>query len=184
MGSRIIQPLTDYFAECSYSYAEIDANREEISEGLVLKVNSIFEALGFEMTDFRIEGTSFDDDTMKRINRIADMTAEAQAAQAAGLNYAQMQQLEAMREAARNEGGAAGMGMGLGAGMGFGNMMAGAMGGQMMGQQQMSQAPQQQAAPAQDDPMAVLGKLKQLLDGGLITQEEYDTKKQEVLSRL
>lgn len=35
-----------------------------------------------------------------------------------------------------------------------------------------------------DDPMLVLGKLKQLLDGGLITQDEFDTKKTEVLSRL
>ena len=185
MGSRIIQPLTDYFAECGYSYADIDANREEISEGLIQKVNSIFTTLGFDMTDFRIEGTSFDEDTMKRINRIADISAEAQAAQAAGLNYAQMQQLEAMRDAAKNEGGAAGMGMGLGAGMGFGNMMAGAMGSQMMGGQAQPQAQgQTPPPPAEDDPMAVLGKLKQLLDNGLISQEDYDTKKMDVLSRL
>ncbi len=185
MGSRVVQPLTDYLAECRFTYAEIDANREEIAEGLIGKMNPIFTGLGFEMTDFRVEGTSFDEDTMKRINRIADMSAEAQAAQAAGLNYAQMQQLDAMRDAARNEGGAAGMGMGMGAGMGFGNMMAGAMGGQMgMGQQaQQQQAPQQQA-PAAEDPMAVLGKLKQLFEMDLISQEEFDTKKAEVLSRL
>lgn len=184
MGSRIIQPLTDYLAECSFTYAEIDANREEIAEGLVGKMNPVFHQLGFEMQDFRVEGTSFDDDTMKRINRIADMSAEAQAAQAAGMNYAQMQQLEAMREAARNEGGGAGMGMGLGAGMGFGNMMAGAMGMQMQQGQMGQPMQQQQQAPAAEDPMAVLSKLKQLADNGLITQEEYDAKKNEVLSRM
>jgi membrane protease subunit (stomatin/prohibitin family) len=141
------------------------------------------------MTDFRVEGTSFDEATMKRINRIADMTAEAQAAQAVGLNFAQMQQLEAMRDAAKNEGGGAGLGMGLGAGMGFGNMMAGAMAsnmGQQQGQQQQQQ-PQQQsqsAEPAADDPMAKLQKLKKMFDAELISEEEYKTKKQEILSQM
>lgn len=46
------------------------------------------------------------------------------------------------------------------------------------------EVPQQAAAPAQEDPIAVLKKLKALLDAGLIEQSEYDAKKQEVLSRL
>ncbi|MFA0922881.1 PH domain-containing protein [Xanthomonas fragariae] len=40
------------------------------------------------------------------------------------------------------------------------------------------------APPATDDPMQVLSKLKQLLDAGLVTQEEFDAKKVEVLARL
>jgi hypothetical protein len=39
------------------------------------------------------------------------------------------------------------------------------------------------AAPAQD-PMAALGRLKELLQAGLITQEDFDKKKAEILSRL
>lgn len=39
-----------------------------------------------------------------------------------------------------------------------------------------------QSAP--EDPMAALGKAKELLDAGLITQEEYDAKKVEILARL
>ncbi|WP_115554802.1 PH domain-containing protein [Xanthomonas arboricola] len=38
--------------------------------------------------------------------------------------------------------------------------------------------------PAMDDPVQVLGKLKQLLDAGLVTQQEFDAKKAEVLARL
>jgi len=37
---------------------------------------------------------------------------------------------------------------------------------------------------AKEDPLQVLTKLKQLLDAGLITQTEYDSKKTEVLSRM
>jgi hypothetical protein len=40
------------------------------------------------------------------------------------------------------------------------------------------------AVPAPDDPMQVLGKLKQLLDAGLISQGEYEAKKTEVLGRM
>lgn len=40
------------------------------------------------------------------------------------------------------------------------------------------------AAPAADDPMATLQKLKMLFDNQLIDQEEYNTKKAEVLQRM
>jgi membrane protease subunit (stomatin/prohibitin family) len=176
MAGRIIQPLADYMAESGFSYAEIDSNREELAEGLEKKLVPLFADLGFEITDFRIEGTSFDDDTMRRINRIADMSAEAQAAAAAGLNYAQMQQLEAMREAARNEGGGAGMGMGLGAGMSFGNMMASGMTSNPAG-------PSPEDDP-EDDPIKKLSQLKEMLDAGLISPDDFETKKKEILSRM
>lgn len=38
--------------------------------------------------------------------------------------------------------------------------------------------------PMVEDPVQVLGKLKQLLDAGLVTQGEFDQKKVEVLARL
>lgn len=172
VGARIGQPLTDYLATSHYSYAEIDANREEIAAGMKDRLTQEFKTLGFEMADFRIEGTSFDDDTMRRINRIADTSAEAQAAAAAGLSYAQMQQLAALRDAAKNEGGVAGAGVGLGAGIGFGQMMAGAMG------------QGQPAATPPVDPMEKLASIKKMLDAGLITQADFDEQKKRILSQI
>jgi membrane protease subunit (stomatin/prohibitin family) len=176
MNDRIVHPLGDYLAEAKHSYAEIDAAREEIAAGMQQRLAQEFDKLGFEITDFRIEGTGFDADTVRRIGRIADVSAETLAAQAAGLDYGRVQQLEAMREAARNEGGGAGVGMGLGAGLGFGQMRAGAMVGGT-GQ------PQPQA-PAAGDPAARLEQLKKLLDGGLVTAEEFRAKRKEILDRL
>ncbi len=169
--ARLSQPLTDFLATSHYGYVDIDANREEIAAGVQEKLVAVFEELGFTITDFRIEGTDFDEDTLKRINRIADMTAEAQAAQQVGLDYSRVQQLEAMREAARNEGGGAGMGMGLGAGISFGQNIAQAF-------QNNPQAPQQTA----DDTEAKLEKLKKMYDAQLITAEEYAAKKQQLLN--
>lgn len=174
---RMVQPLRDFFAESKFGYEDIDANLEEISAGVRDNLNATLAKLGFSLTDFRIEGTNFDDDTVKRIGRIADMRAEAHAASAVGLNFAQMQQLEAMREAARNEGGVAGLGVGVGAGLNLGQMM-----GQNFGQQMgnMNAAP----AAAAVDPVEKLKKLKQMLDGQLISQEEYDKKKEEILKSM
>lgn len=175
MSSRLIHPLSDFLAESRYSYAEIDANREEISAGMDNKLQLEFQKLGFEITDFRIEGTDFDAGTLKRINRIADLMAEAQAAKAVGMDYASMQQLEAMREAARNEGGGAGLGMGLGAGMGMGQTMAQTMG---------SNFATPKAKDAIDDPMQKLAQLKKMFQAELISEEEYTVKKKEILDTL
>jgi len=174
MSARIIHPISDYLAESKYSYAEIDANREEIAQGISIKLSMAFRKLGFDITDFRIEGTDFDEDTLKRINRIADLTAEAHAAKAVGLDYAKVQHLEAMREAARNEGGGAGIGMGMGAGIGLGQSMSQAM------TENVSTQPQTKA----DDPMAKLEQLKKMFVAELITEQEYSTKKQDILNQM
>src|SRR5690606_30577271 len=70
------------------------------------------------------------------------------------------------------------MGMGMAAGsMGLGGLQqpVPGVGAQSTGAPQPQAAPQ--AAPAQpaaEDPMAMLTKAKQMLDAGLITQEDYD----------
>ncbi len=178
IGSRLNQPLTDFLATSHFSYLEIDSNLEEIAAGVVEKCRSEFAPFGFELTDFRIEGSSFDPETQKRVNRIADMTAEAQAAQAVGLNYTQVQQLEAMREAARNEGGGAGMGMGLGAGISFGQNLAQAL------NQNAANSTNQASPTTASDPMAKLAQLKQMLEADLITPEEFAEKKKAILDSL
>ena len=151
---RILLPLTDLLAESGFSYAEIDSKRVELSQMLSEKVAAEFEPLGFEMSDFRIENTDFDEKTQERIDKISDKMADAHAINAMGsinnqsLNaYATVEKLNALNTAAANEGGAAGMGVGMGAGMGLGAGM-GMMGG--MGMQQ----PQQQAPAAPQVPMA------------------------------
>ena len=171
LSDRIIAPISDYLAESKYSYAEIDANREEVARGISIKLSIIFRKLGFDITDFKIEGTDFDKETLKRINRIADLTAEAQAAKAVGLDYAKVQQLEAMREAAKNEGGGAGIGMGMGAGIGLGQSMA----------QSMFEPNKPQTEPTS---IEKLKQLKHIFEAELITEQEYSTKKQSILEQM
>jgi hypothetical protein len=45
-------------------------------------------------------------------------------------------------------------------------------------------APQQAVVPPTEDPVATLGKLKQMLEAGYIEASEYEIKKAEILSKM
>src|SRR5699024_2264141 len=93
-------------------------------------------------------------------------------------------------QAAGETGGGAGLAM-LGAGMGAAGGMVnpvqpwappGQQGAPQQAQPQQQgqpqqQAPQQQAAPAQEDPVAKLAQYKQMLEQGLISEEDYEAAK-------
>ena len=179
MAERLVQSITDRIAELRLPYTEIDAQRDELAAELAVRLSSDFAALGFAITDFRIEGTTFDDETVRRIGRIADMTAEARAIKEVGVDFAEMQRLEALREAARNEGGGAGIGVGLGAGMGMGQGLA-----QSLAQGTAPPPGTAAAAPVVGDAAARLAQLKQLHDQQLITDEEYAAKRRQILDAL
>ncbi|HOA22870.1 MAG: SPFH domain-containing protein [Aggregatilineales bacterium] len=88
--------------------------------------------------------------------------------------YQGLQAADALRDAARNEGGIAGAGVGLGAGMGLGQMMAGAF------QQQQQQTPQEQSAQEPATPQtpeqiqALLDNLDLRLANGEISEAAYE----------
>ena len=110
VSSRIVAPLTSFLAEKSYPYTEVDKHLMELSADLKLKTTEELERLGLILTDFRIDSVTFDDETLERIGRIADMTAEKLAATEVDLDYAGVQKLAALRDAVRTEGGLAGAG--------------------------------------------------------------------------
>jgi membrane protease subunit (stomatin/prohibitin family) len=166
MSSRISQPIADFLATSKHSYAQIDSQREEISDELGDKLGADFLKLGFSLTDFRIEGTDFDEDTLSRINKIADITASTHGAEIAGVSYAELQRLEAMKDAANNQVGAAGMMMGMG--------VAGGLAGETM----------KQEMPAPKNLKERLLQLKELFEADLISEDEYNAKKRSVLEEL
>jgi membrane protease subunit (stomatin/prohibitin family) len=96
--------------------------------------------------------------------------------------YMKFKTARAVGDAAAQPGGAAGetaqMGLGLGAGMAAARAMADAMA------TPQPAAPAAGGQPADNGPMQALQTLKQLLENGLISQEEYDAKRGDILSRL
>ena len=177
-SERFVQQLSDLFANAGHGFTDIDKHRVALATQLQSMIAPDLETLGFTLTDFRIEGTDFDEGTKSRIGKIADIIAESEGAKAAGINYSELQQLQALREAARNEGGAAGAGVGVGAGIGLGQAMAmGFAGGGLGGAGAV-------AAQQNADPAARLQRLKTLLDQGLLTAEEFEQKRIEIVNKL
>ena len=160
--SRISQPIGQYLANAKFSYAEVDSNLEKIAADAAEKTVKEFEEFGFTLLDFRIEGAAFDEETNKRIGGISDVQADVKAAQLAGVPFETLQKMMAMREAAKNEGGQA---------------------AHVITALNMNQpAPQPAAsAPSVKDRLKAL---KELFDEGLLDEEEYKLKKQELMKEL
>jgi membrane protease subunit (stomatin/prohibitin family) len=86
--------------------------------------------------------------------------------------------------AAAGGGGVAGDAMGLGAGLAMGQVLAQNMQKGLQGGTPSSAEAQPAAAVKPDDVMATLEKLGELKAKGILTQEEFDAKKAELLKKL
>ncbi|PST83670.1 hypothetical protein C7T94_14145 [Pedobacter yulinensis] len=158
--SRISQPIGSFLANARFTYADVDANLEHIAREAAIKTAPEFQHFGFKLLDFRIEGSSFDEETNRRIASISDIQADVKSAQLAGVSFDELQKMIAMREAARNPSGAgAGMIMAL-------NLNAAAQ-------------------PVQQSSIKIkLKELKELHEEGLLDDEEFKSKKEELLKQL
>ncbi|MBZ0202317.1 MAG: SPFH domain-containing protein [Ignavibacteria bacterium] len=152
----------------------------QIESGIKAEVTDFFNSMGIELTDLIIVGIVPPDEVQEKINERSSMGAIGNLDA-----YMKFKTAQAMEKAAENEGGGgtAGLGVGLGAGMTMANMMMGSMTNQNQQQQQNNQQvpPIQQS---QDDVLATIEKLAKLKEAGALTQEEFDTKKKDLLSKL
>lgn len=155
--------------------------------------DNLFNNYGLEVVDFSFENLSIDDTDIRRkyIDRLS-------AAKHTG-SYDKAMQQELLENVSLNSGagGVAAAGAGLGMGMAAGNAFA-QMASTAFGNPLPQQPPQPQGfggqgrfgtgasqqPTTQPDPMESLSKMKQLLDAGLITQEQYNAKVAEIMSRL
>jgi membrane protease subunit (stomatin/prohibitin family) len=97
--------------------------------------------------------------------------------------YTQYQTAQSIPIAAANEGGLAGAGAGIGAGLTIGQTMASAMASSMANPGQQPQAAKL-AAESAADVTALLEKLHDLMTKGILSKEEFEAKKAELLKKL
>lgn len=153
----------------------------QIETGIKAEVTDFFNSMGIELTDLIIVGIVPPDEVQEKINERSSMGAIGNLD-----NYMKFKTAMAMEKAAENPGGGgtAGLGVGLGAGMTMANMMMGSM---QQTQQPQNQQQQQNNPPvqqSQEDVLATIEKLAKLKDAGALTQEEFDAKKKDLLSKL
>lgn len=169
---------------------------DDIVAQVMPSLNELFADYGLSVVNFSLEPLVIveTDERKKYMDRLIA------AANVSNPLYNMAVQQELLKDVAVNPGagGVASAGAGLGMGMAAGSAFA------TMASTAFNQVPQQQAppqavgfgganrfggtpqqeAPAQPDPMETLAKMKKMLEAGLISQQQYDDKVAEVLSRM
>lgn len=172
INNRIPQQIVAEIAQKKLGYNEIDSQLTVLSTDIKSVIQQDFQDLGLAITDFKIIGTQFDANTQRRIGEIADLTTQSHAAQQAGLSYVELEKLRALRDAAKNEGGLAGIGAQLGVGMELGKQFD-------LQSQEIKEDIKQEG-----DFVEKLQKLQLLLRENIISQEEFDTLKKHIINKI
>jgi len=168
----IVSRLNDVLGETLKTIFELAALYDELAVAAKIRVIDDFAKYGIELIDFYVQAITPPEEVQQAINERSSMGAIGDMAR-----FTQYKTAKAIGDAAKNPGDMGGaMGAGLGAGLG----MAMAQG---MAQAAQAQAPAA-AAPAQPSPEDRLAKLKNLFDKGLISQDEYEAKRKEILAEL
>ena len=129
LRSRLLRSMTDMFGEMKGKYntvQDILGWLDEISAGVRAKAAAEFEAIGLELKTFVIASLTPSENTAEELRARGLLDAQT---------YAQLQAADAMREAAQNPSGGAGLTAGIGAGMGIGNMISQTMSSMAQGNQ-------------------------------------------------
>lgn len=182
LRNSMVAGMTDLFGESGVAFIDMAGNQDEFGKAMLFKMAPMFAEYGLTLDSLVVQNVSLPEELQKILdqkigmNMIGDMQ-----------RFTQYQVANAIPEAARNEGGMAGMGVGLGAGVGFGQVMGQAMASAM---QPAAGAPA--AAPvaaaagsvSADEVVATLEKLHGLVEKGILSQLEFDAKKAELLKKL
>jgi len=175
LRNTLIGSMTDLFAESGVSFIDMAANQEEFGAALKQKLLPVFDGYGLALDALVVQNVSLPEelqkvlDTRISMNVLGDMD-----------RYTKYQVASSIPLATQNEGGLAGAGAGLGAGMGIGQAFAQAM--------NPASQPQQTPAPATkesaEDVMATLERLHGLMAKGILSSEEFEAKKADLLKKL
>ena len=118
----LVSGFSDALAESKIAALDLASNYDELGQIARTKLNDEFKSLGLELTKFVVENISLPQEVEAAMDKRTSMGVIGDVGR-----YAQFQAADAMRDAAQNPSGGAGLGAGLGAGFAVGNAMAGAM---------------------------------------------------------
>ena len=115
----LVSGLSDAIAESKIPALDLAANYDELSSYAMNAINPKIATLGLTLCSFVIENISLPEEVEKSMDKRTSMGVLGNLDQ-----YAKYQAAEAMRDAANNGNGMAGMGVGMGAGAAMGQMFA------------------------------------------------------------
>ncbi|TNE99102.1 MAG: SPFH domain-containing protein, partial [Deltaproteobacteria bacterium] len=170
--SSILTGMSSFFGNSGIPFLDMAANQTEFSNKLKEALTSEFTKYGLDLKTFYVQNLSLPEELQEYLDKASKMRMVGDLGK-----YTQFETADSIKTAAGNEGGAAGMGAGLGAGIAIGNQMA----GQMLGG---GSGGNQAAAQIEEEVLATIEKLHGMKEKGILTEEEFNAKKAELLKKL
>ena len=179
----LLQNISNPSAGSGVPFLDLAANQVQFAEALAKQLVPEFAKLGIQLETLTVQNVSLPEELQKILDQKIGMGMVGND-MGKFMQYQTAQAIPKFAEGAGGGGGIAGDAMGLGAGVALGQVLA----------QNLAQGLQAQPAPAQQQPavavvnpadvMTTLEKLGELKAKGILTQEEFDAKKAELLKKL
>ena len=178
----MLQHISDAVAQSGVPFLDLAANQIEFAKQLQEATAPEFAKLGLALESVTVQNVSLPEDLQKILDQKIGMGMVGND-MGKFMQYQTAQAIPKFAAGAGSGGGIAGDAMGLGAGVALGQVLA----------QQLGQGLQSGAAAAAaavpvamkpDEVMATLEKLAELKTKGILTEEEFASKKAELLKKL
>ncbi|MEJ7687554.1 MAG: SPFH domain-containing protein [Variovorax sp.] len=182
----VLQNISDAIASSGMPFLDLAANQIEFAQALAAQLVPAFSAIGIKLENITVQNVSLPEELQKILDQKIGMGMVG-GDMGKFMQYQTAQAIPKFAEGSGNGGGGiAGDAMGLGAGVALGQVLAQNL-SQGLAQNPPAVAQQQQPSVAVVSPadvMTTLEKLGELKAKGILTQEEFDAKKADLLKKL
>ncbi len=175
----VLQNISMAIASSGIPFLDLAANQQVFAQALSTQLAPEFAKIGLQLDGMTVQNLSLPEDLQKILDQKIGMGMVGND-MGKFMQYQTAQAIPKFAEGAGGGGGIAGDAMGLGAGVALGQVLAQNLQAGLQGNA---------AAPAAvgmkpEEVMATLEKLGELKTKGILTQEEFDSKKAELLKKL
>ena len=181
----VLQNISNAIADSGIAFLDLAANQLMFAQALVAQLAPEFAKIGLKLEGMTVQNVSLPEELQKIMDQKIGMGMVGND-MGKFMQYQTAQAIPKFAEGAgAGGGGIAGDAMGLGAGMALGQVLAhNLQQGMTPAAAPASAAPEAAATVKADDVIAMLEKLGELKGKGILTQEEFDAKKAELLKKL
>jgi len=180
----VLQNISNAVAGSGIAFLDLAANQLSFAQALMRQLAPEFEKIGLKLEGMTVQNVSLPEELQKILDQKIGMGMVGND-MGKFMQYQTAQAIPKFAEGGGGGSGIAGDAMGLGAGVALGQVLAQNLAAGL--QPQHAPAAAAAAAPVgmkAEDVMATLEKLGELKAKGILTQEEFDAKKTELLKKL
>lgn len=172
LRASIITALASGIGQGDIAFVDMAKHQEQLARTMGEAIAPAFANYGLQLTNFALLSLTLPEELEKHLDRATSLRMVGDLGR-----YTQFQVADSISDFASAGDGTAAAGAGIGAGLALGQAMAQGLGGAA------KPAPQVEGSTT-DDVIGLLERLGDLFQKGILTQEEFNAKKAELLAKL